>query len=485
MSQTPNCDRETCNGTYSSLFRRWMEARGTEVVNTPIGYGFSGNLVSATMNIDSIDRDATCCERIRDAAKTFTLSRQWPQPTEIEIGPRYVWEKFLYFIGVDNAEPVEGCSDEGSDRSSSEHVKDTTMWPLDADVRLKEFVRDPYTNIAIFLSSYARTTGLIWADDNLECMAIILDFYVRYLLFHNIVPCMEDSLRRSLPLLEAAKSELPATSFIAKMLPDSLSRGCSDCWRWEDHLIPLSFVGAPPSTPVEGHPASSHAEEQSAMSQAYWDHVLYSASNQEDLPTPGTRTNDCTSLRSRPNADKTPWIPAKREQLCSLLSFVNLSLTHTTGIVERSLRRIKSIKCPQRWSPPAIRPTDDRASAAAVERAILLNKARLVLEPTSTGWDGGLIAICSEPNILAAPKHILSQEHDPLKTEIILLIDWDASTLASLKVGMGLGGTYVQVLRKDSAALGDRDNEKSDVASAFWYLDNLTAIIPSFWSVRK
>ena len=93
MSQTPNCDRETCNGTYSSLFRRWMEARGTEVVNTPIGYGFSGNLVSATMNIDSIDRDATCCERIRDAAKTFTLSRQWPQPTEIEIGPRYVWEK--------------------------------------------------------------------------------------------------------------------------------------------------------------------------------------------------------------------------------------------------------------------------------------------------------------------------------------------------------------------------------------------------------
>ncbi|PPQ97313.1 hypothetical protein CVT26_006650 [Gymnopilus dilepis] len=445
----------------------------------------------------------------------FGNTRQWPQATEIAVGPSYIWEKFLYFIGVNNDEPIdENWSDGDDDESSSEsskvtdndidgssygdlkiRIQDTTVWSLDANERLMEFVRDPVTNIAVFLSSYARSAGLIWADANLECMAIIVEFYIRYLLCNNVVPSIEPSLRRSLTLVEAAKLELPAISTVAKNLPDDFSRACSHCWHWERRLdaAPLS-VNAPPPSPAEeqfstlrvgGNKAlynTSHLQGSSSppASDGIWGHPT------ED-PTElfGSRIRNATVSEACPRTDN--WRkPTEQAALASLLNYVDLSLTHTTGIVERSLRRIKSVHPPHLLLSPSSRPIVDlQPNAATIEQSIQSNKARIVLEPAVVGWDGGQVATYSEPEILAAPEHKLPHEHDPSRTEITLLIDRDIETLTLLKPGMGLGGTWVQVLRQDSSTLGDDENNASNLVSTFWYLDNLTVIIPSFWSVRK
>ncbi|PPQ76650.1 hypothetical protein CVT26_013925 [Gymnopilus dilepis] len=462
-SQTLDFDVATFQGRYSSLFRRWTQARDVELVNT------------------STD-NSTCHERIKKAAETFMNGRQWPQSTEVGVGPHYVWQKFLYFIGVHNEEPIEeSCPDDDGDGLSSEGPKDMTLCALKPDDRLTDFVRDPSTSIGIFLSSYARSTGLIWADGNLECMAIIIEFYVKYLLCNNFVPSMESSLRPSLVLLEAAKLEMPAISILAKNFPDGFSRLCGKYLRWERFSSIPPFVNTPPPSPVEG---------QSLRPRVDWSSILCNALDQWSSSSPQAsddisghaispfdgRIIDCTVPLFYSSTDKAFRKPVDQGGLASIANHVEFFLTHTTGIVERSLRRIKSIQVP---------PPNSEPNPAAVDEVIQPKKVRIVLEPAPASWNDHQVAIYCEPEILAAPEHELPQVHDPQSTDIVLLIDEKTEVLALLKPGMGLGGTWVQVLRKDGATLEDFENVADDVLLTFWYMDNLTLIMPSFWSVRQ
>ncbi|KIK62456.1 hypothetical protein GYMLUDRAFT_41903 [Collybiopsis luxurians FD-317 M1] len=224
--------------------------------------------------------------------------------------------------------------------------------------------------------------------------------------------------------------------------------------------------------------------------------------------------------------DAAEWV-IDDKTLFPILGATALPLTHTSGIVEWSMRKIQSII-----------PPDDSAfkfggndtigpgpSAEAVEADLSSRLSKVVLEPwldwesrteesegavpqikgVSRGRvvvhnrDGGEARVLYEngaderSNGFAAPDDetkTLPAAHDPLKHSITVLVEPDSAKL--LRKGMGLGGTWVQIARmtdlkseelKEKLEMMD-DKENVNVGNGngqrFWYLSNLLVVLPSY-----
>jgi hypothetical protein len=181
---------------------------------------------------------------------------------------------------------------------------------------------------------------------------------------------------------------------------------------------------------------------------------------------------------------------APRPTLVTLLGPTALPLTHAPGIVERSLRRIKSVS-----APPGDVPLGDDG-AATVQRGLEARMHLMVLEP----WAGPDVAadapyILRSSNGAVAPALAASPEqpkpHDLLKDEITVLVEPEVA--GALCEGMGLCGTWVQLAR-----VQDQDGGKLNVPEVkdnlteaqearrglrYWYIDGLFMIVPSYWAV--
>ncbi|KAJ7654916.1 hypothetical protein B0H17DRAFT_1338146 [Mycena rosella] len=336
------------------------------------------------------------------------------------------------------------------------------------DDRLVDFLSDPARGIQMFLSSYMKNQGLAWADRNLTNAPHLLRFFVNYLLRNKTIA--------------AAGRELPLTATISKVLPDDFSAACQGCWgRRADSYGDLADSDSDGGVDVLGAlPAVDDADAAASEggSGAWGETAAYD-------PSSFAPAGD--SWDGAPSA--TDWAAPEAPSLLALLGPTALPLTHAPGVVE--------------WS-----------GAEAVERGLEGRMHRVVLAPWA-GWDGevelsqprilrssvGAVAAAPAPSSAASAPPATGagglKPHDMHADDITLLVD--GAVAGTLCVGMGLGGTWVQLARVQDvgappAAASEEGNAKTKKKKAlskaqkerrglrYWYLDDeLTMSLPSYW----
>ncbi|KAG6819350.1 hypothetical protein H0H93_012657, partial [Arthromyces matolae] len=214
------------------------------------------------------------------------------------------------------------------------------------------------------------------------------------------------------------------------------------------------------------------------------------------------------------------WEPAVKPSFFPFLGPTAFPLTHTSGIVECSVRRIKSFT-----EPPALNTIPKSAvtsepDADAVEVELEKRFAKVVLSPWA-GWDdysdeaphmakpriletsvGPINGVVGEdgkvepfpttalpaagtsdstetsaPAVAEGPK-----PHDPFNDDITLLVE--PALLPLLSKGMGLGATWVQIARQQDLGGEEKTKKKKKGKKVstmrYWYIDELVLTLPSF-----
>jgi hypothetical protein len=332
--------------------------------------------------------------------------------------------------------------------------------------------------------------------------------------------------------------ELPNTSNIAKAFPDKFSMACNSCWgKKADGYMLLDTSEKVDDTvleepeakrqkcdtdvpqPVTEEPVHDNTlEEPEAKRQKCDADVPQPAEPEPEKETPA-ETTDTWSTCGDWGASTEGWGQDtemvdegsgwaqleldKPENLLSLLGPTVFPLTHSPGIVERSMRRIVSITRP----PPSVAKSPPlpegiyEPNANAVELELDRHFAKVVLTPM-IDWDGGESPVYTRPAILATSRGavVVAQDnnapasptpvkggspqppHNPESDEITLLIDNVDSQIGYLREGMAIGGTWVQLVREGEPVVAKKKKGKSK-KSSYWYLDELALVSPSFWTI--
>ncbi|KAJ7608613.1 hypothetical protein DFH06DRAFT_1486056 [Mycena polygramma] len=304
------------------------------------------------------------------------------------------------------------------------------------DARAERFVSDPARGIRIYLSSYMSAQGLTLSDRNLTNAPHLLRFFVTFLLRNEVFPAnlpVNDSLQRSLEIIERAGTELPLTSKIAKALPDAFSAACRGCWGGVgEYTIGVdAFEDALRADNVEVVDA-----EEALGGELDADERSNSGDGEDGGWAPWTATPAATNWQLPPSAT-----------LLALLGPTTLPLTHAPGIVERSVRRIVAIHAPGLLPEPRI--NTQLEGARAVEEALRARLCAVELAPWPD-WNGEgseyetpTILRGSSVPVKGHPSQVSVQEGK--LGNITLLVDSAAAEY--LRVGMGLGGVWVKLQR--------------------------------------
>lgn len=198
------------------------------------------------------------------------------------------------------------------------------------------------------------------------------------------------------------------------------------------------------------------------------------------------------------------WGGPQTSDLMKHMGPTTLPLTHTTGIVEQSTRRIKSIILPAS-DPPHFTPSGgDEEDPDGVEDELEKRFAKVVLEP----WIGEEGSEIRKPVIRTtskgevAPGSLMedgskvegSDEapnprlHSPSHTNITLLVNLGSAEL--LEVGMGLHATWIQLVRQEEKKSGDakkkkKSKSKKAAPKGYWYMEELLVTFVSFYTEEK
>ncbi|KAJ7127672.1 hypothetical protein C8R44DRAFT_778658 [Mycena epipterygia] len=339
------------------------------------------------------------------------------------------------------------------------------------DTRAQSFLANPATAIQIYLSSYMYEQGLVWSNDNLVNAPYLLRFFVKFLLRNQVLPDCEEGLNRALDIIELAGQELPLTSKISKAFPDEFSTACQNLWG------PSVDRYTPAADSVSAFEASLRAENIEVI-------------NAEDVTPSDTASTNSASVAddggwsiAPPSA--TDWDVSAPATLFKLLGPTALPLTHAPGAVEQSVRRITRIRAPAP-APANINVSPLGVAADAVERELGTRMYRVELDAWS-GWDTSGAEDDAVPVLLSLPSPsssdaALDQGNVKLHTvEAAITLLVEPATAEHLRVGMGLGGIWVQLARLPVAQThGDTD----PASEGFWYLDKLMRVLPSYWISR-
>ncbi|TFK71719.1 hypothetical protein BDN72DRAFT_793465 [Pluteus cervinus] len=423
------------------------------------------------------------------------------------------------------------------------------------DDKLVDFVNNMEKNTAIFLSSYMRDQGLIWSDRYLDGMPRILHFFLRFIRRNRLLPDPqhERNIAATIPLIELAIKELPLTSKIAKLYPDRFSQGAMECWGAKAKryapLFPESDAPSPSRDADVEEVRTPAAEETSTpqivepgVTAGEWPGNTVNEDNgnatwdafDQDQVVPNTgwdstqtwgeplNTSDRASVSAEPetstfdflgeemDTSQNPWAvpeqdwsPPKPHSLMNLLGPTALPLTHTTGIVESSMRRLKSVAMPPTTSLKKLPSSEiQKPSAVGVEHDLETTFAKVVFGPW-LGWDHHGDVPFSEPKILDTSQGsaitLLPEErnpaapstekgiHDMYKDDITALVEPKVAEVMGQGIGMGYGGTWVQIVRREEVGgetqgseANKRSKGKKPNAMKYWYNDELMMIIPSF-----
>jgi len=303
-------------------------------------------------------------------------------------------------------------------------------------------------------------------------------------------------------------TELPNTSGIAKTFPDKISLACNACWGQKADGYMTLAIDVPEDEPVD-EPNTKRQKCDTDIAQA-------SGTAEPEKETLAKTTDTWTSGgdgdwdvavggwgQKIEVIEDNPWSSLevdKPESLFPLLGPTALPLTHSPGIVERSMRRIVSITRP----PPSVAKSPPLAdgisepNADAVELELDRRFAKILLAPM-IDWDGGEAPVYTKPKILvtsrgavvesaatAQPTAGSPQPYNPASDEITLLIDNLAVQIDRLREGMAIGGTWVQLVRQGGPTAPKKKKKgksKQSSVSGYWYMDELAIVVPSFWTV--
>jgi hypothetical protein len=326
---------------------------------------------------------------------------------------------------------------------------------------------------------------------------------------------MEKKLKKALDIVSLARKELPASFVIAKSLPDAFSEGCNRLWgsKIETIILGGEFETSGDKSADSEQPEPkrqkivedsddcaaetiAQVEEQKididpmeTSDPTGWGDVAdveYDAAGGWGTTAWGDAPADGQSGWGESIGDTwdggATWDIGDIPSLMESLGPTSLPLTHTTGIVETSTRRIISIvpPIPSRKKLP-------KSGAKAVEAELEEKFSKVVLAPWLS-WDKHELSDISRPVILPKSRGEVagvaqngvtdrasegsSKPHDPFNDEIAVFID--PSLSEKLLIGMGLGATWVQIARMD------KDENPVSGAPSMWYLEHLTQIIPSY-----
>ncbi|KAI0722278.1 hypothetical protein C8T65DRAFT_704801 [Cerioporus squamosus] len=429
--------------------------------------------------------------------------------------------------------------DENSPRSAPNPLPSSSMTEEDRQMKREyyrevrneksdRFLNDAEKCVKIFLSGYYRDRGLMYSEKFCRDGPILLEFFLKF-------------------------KELPHTFVLSKTFPDGFSEGCKLLFGsmerppvWSNEL---ALENASDASEPEAKRQKLQEETEGAAAEAA---VLQAAvgSEQIELVTPElmedmeqdmkdlTAEGENGEQDASANPDEVPapvwgepaadfdwgaptpadsWGTGPTESpLSKYLGPTTLPLTHTTGIIEQSTRRIKSVAMP----PPKAAPQKKKGTKAgepaplhdpeAVERELDATFAKMTLVPWPE-WDtydkadivkpqllpesrgAAVTDDCEGAEVTAGPGPV----HNPFKDEITVYIE--PSAVDKIVIGMGIDATWVQLARVDPAVPIELDPrlfnnlwpygiEKEPggpgvpvALTKIWYMERVRAVHPSFF----
>ena len=352
-----------------------------------------------------------------------------------------------------------------------------------------------------------------------------------FLLRNRVLPeaTHERALNKALEVAKLAVEELPKTGRVCKVLPDKLGLSGVENFgarRWAldeknekddlentdlveqfeaelkaanvevlkvDDIVP-SASSRPTSSPLPATPTTATTTHETPN----W--AVLAAADRNPNPTLTPSSSTKTHSASTPNwadaPDPTPedahdnnpfQAAAKLEQWAIPAVQIDPEIfKYRCGVAERSVRRVKEMK------PVVTKPNSNNEGPSANDGGLTTRYAKVVLAPWNKGeWDdGGQGPAFRKASVISPPPPAApfndEEQHNVEEGDITVLVE--AHVLGSLSVGMGLAGTWVQLvplssgkgkIRKGKGGGGGGKGER------FWYVEELAMGVPSFWTVAQ
>lgn len=201
---------------------------------------------------------------------------------------------------------------------------------------------------------------------------------------------------------------------------------------------------------------------------------------------------DSAPLSFAPEVTEPSWL-SPPPSLTSLLGPTSFPLTHSTGIVESSTRRIKAIHL-----PPKDKAKIKGDTAEMVEDELERRFARVVMSPWGREENDipkPFIRKTSRGAVVMPDGEVEGsgpgKPHNPYEDDIVLVLE--PTVLDTLSLGMGLGGLWVQIVREENEAPKKSNGKRGkkakglldELSGNYWYLEELMGIFPSYFMSRE
>lgn len=339
----------------------------------------------------------------------------------------------------------------------------------------------------------------------------LVRFFILYILNNDVLDGKRKELLRTIKLIDVALEELLLTSRIPKILPDDLNTALLNLFEirpdvyWPDSegftaeeqpepdakrvKLDEEFTKQLQEQGVELIKADEIMEESNLeVDTMDVDSEVDNAENGAWGSSAAWGSGDATIETHDPwGADASAdWAIGEAKSLMTLIGPTVLPLTHTPGVIEQSTRRIKQV-IPPPTTPPTKSAVSTEPSADAVEAELEQRFTRVVLTP----WDDPLVNFpvihrLSKGPTLAAGEDLPTpsiglRPHSPWKDDITILVDETAAQVLKKSIGMGVGGTFLQLARQSDFELAEKKKKKSKRGDTrLWYVSGVMSTLTSY-----
>ncbi|KAJ3977119.1 hypothetical protein EV361DRAFT_983359 [Lentinula raphanica] len=489
-----------------------------------------------------LDEDMMPFQRVSEAAVAFNKDRAWPT---MESQVRNRWDQFQVYVGLlENAsgDDFSRLSTFVQDPSRVIQVYLSSYF-IEKGFHFSRYDCDIIPKLLYFYTNFLLVNDVLpGKETNLRrALSVIETARIELALFHSIGQVCPDHFNLTLKEILSTKNSVATVQIIDRSLsakadvseknqnsaghePDSTAEVSSMPARKRkntkkkrskarekstseismDNLVKASN---PPSVPLQGETGSSATSEWPGglvISQpiSAWgaDPVAgWGSADDEGADTSGWGAA-VTRKRSASPLEDNPWGTLDTSPPAS--SFVSshiknsLPKTHVLGLVEHSVRRVKLMIPPTQRTEEVECEQGDDPLAVALEDELCHIYWTAVLEPwpIEEAEESASIPSVSRANVTthATEDRAIVDEgvvsdlyvgkvapHDCLSDDITIFIEED--TAKALRVGMGLGGTWAQLLRALDRT-EDVQKESSD-EHRYWFMLELLRILPSYYVV--
>ncbi|ESK94087.1 hypothetical protein Moror_12832 [Moniliophthora roreri MCA 2997] len=507
--------------------------------------------------IDSKQARSDC---FRMAIDDFNKNRKWPAA---QTNIRAQWDQFQIYVGsisstqgekTKKKEEEEVDDDDDFDdehslgdvaQSTSTPIQEQNAWESSSTYASDEkedkvimFLNDPARGVQVYLSSYMRKQGLHYADRNLFIIPKLLQFFINYLIRNQVLPGKSESaaLTKALNIVDIALVELPLTSMLARKLPDDFNGALKEVFKVKKEA---DLWSTSPSAGEDDTNKTQLLDElvQEGKLEIFGDQPVANGASSADTNGTGESgwasggwgdsdsnsntwgSGDTTNPWNTNNGSSTPdlsleWHIPDPPTLFPFLGPTTLPMTHQTGIVEWSVKKVMKVTPPVAPGGPirkskALSEGDIYGDAEAIESELVRKLARVELV-SWLGWEDdtmdpeGVVPRIIERStgaVVIQDKVVFEGDakarvgvdatsvynpssglaaYQPVSDTITILVE--PHVVEHLRIGMGLGGTWVQLLRRGDLVEDGVPvlKKKAKSGDRFWYMDDMMVTLTSY-----